>query len=234
LPDTVTCAPPQGEIGEYETAKIYIEHNATDEDTGVHGIVGADGTSETCIFDSSGELILAVRPQGNLGDLGVADTFFESREPPNSEPGFAADDILAMFPEGTYTITGVSAVDGQSLEGTALFTHAIPQPPVITSPEEDQVVSTDNLVISWEAVTQTIDGEAVDITGYEVIVPKDVDEDPSSFARPVLDVHLPPSETTLTVPNEFLEPGTPYELEVLAIEFSGNQTIAIIFFGTEE
>jgi len=232
--DTVTCAPPQGTTGEFETAKIYIEHNAADEDTGVHGIVGVNGTSETCIFDSSGQLILAVKPQGNLGDLGVADTFFESREPPNTEPGFTIDDILAKFPEGTYTITGVSSVDGQSLTGTALFTHVIPEAPVITWPQDEVVVPSENLVVSWEPVTQSIRGEVVDITGYEVIITKDVDDDPNGFSRPTLSVHLPPSQTSLTVPDEFLELGTPYELEVLAIEFSGNQTIGIIFFETEE
>lgn len=231
--NAVTCAPPQGTPEEFETAKIYIEHNATDEDTGLHGIVGADGTSETCIFDSSGELILAIKPQGNLGDLGVADTFFESREPDNTEPGFGIDDILSLFPEGTYTITGVSAVDGQSLTGTALFTHTIPEAPVITSPEEDAVVAPTNLVVSWEPVTGAIRGENVNITGYEVIITKEVDDDPNSLARPTFDVHVPPSQTSLTVPDEFLEPETEYELEVLAIEFSGNQTIAISFFETE-
>lgn len=231
--DTITCVPPQGTTGEFETAKIYIEHNATDEDTGVHGIVGVGGTREACIFDSSGQLILAIKPQGNLGDLGVADTFLESREPPNTEPGFTIDDILAKFPEGTYTITGVSSVDGQSLTGTALFTHTIPEAPVITSPGEDAVVSPNNLVVSWEPVTQSFRGEAVDITGYEVIITKDVDDDPNGFSRPTLSVHVPPSQTSLTVPNEFLETGAPYELEVLVIEFSGNQTIGIIFFETE-
>ncbi len=229
----ITCIAPQGVTGELATAKIYIEHHAADEDTGVHGIVGADGNSETCIFDSNDDLILAIRPQGNLQDLGVADTFFESREPPNSDPSFAIDDILGMFPAGTYTITGVSAVDGQSLAGTAIFTHTIPAAPVINSPSEGEVVSPVDLVVTWEPVTGTIRGEGVEITGYEVIITKDVDEDPNSFARPVLDVHLLPSETSLTVPNEFLESGMPYELEVLAIEFSGNQTIEIVFFETE-
>jgi hypothetical protein len=37
----------------------------------------------------------------------------------------------------------------------------------------------------------------------------------------------------LGVPAEFLQPATIYELEVLALEVSGNQTIAIGFFTTE-
>jgi len=38
--------------------------------------------------------------------------------------------------------------------------------------------------------------------------------------------------TSLTVPSEFMEPGTEYELEVLALEKSGNQTISVLFFET--
>jgi hypothetical protein len=35
------------------------------------------------------------------------------------------------------------------------------------------------------------------------------------------------------VPAEFLEPNTVYELEVLALEGSGNQTISVGFFKTQ-
>jgi hypothetical protein len=42
-----------------------------------------------------------------------------------------------------------------------------------------------------------------------------------------------PSVTSLSVPHEFLEPRTGYELEVLALEISGNQTISVLFFQTQ-
>jgi hypothetical protein len=48
-----------------------------------------------------------------------------------------------------------------------------------------------------------------------------------------LSADLPPTSTSLTVPADFLEPGTEYMVEVLAIERSGNQTIAISSFETE-
>lgn len=58
----------------------------------------------------------------------------------------------------------------------------------------------------------------VDIVGYRVIVSR---EDPlREFA-----VDLPPEETAVTVPAAFLEEDTEYDLEVLAVERSGNQTI---------
>jgi hypothetical protein len=113
-------------------------------------------------------------------------------------------------------------------------------PPVITSPAiaDDpkgtgaNPVSASDLVIAWDEVTRTVTGEAVDITGYEVIITKDVDDDPNGLSRPTYDVHVPPNVHRLPVPAEFLEPGSVYELEVLALEVSGNQTISVGFFET--
>ncbi len=45
-----TECPTEGE--EWETAKLYIEHNATDEDTGVHGLFGGEAWSELCTAPS--------------------------------------------------------------------------------------------------------------------------------------------------------------------------------------
>jgi hypothetical protein len=72
----------------------------------------------------------------------------------------------------------------------------------------------------------------VNITGYEVIVTKEVEDDPHGFSRPTYDVHVPPIVNSLSVPAEFLEADTVYELEVLALEVSGNQTISVGFFKT--
>ena len=89
-----------------------------------------------------------------------------------------------------------------------------------------------DLVIGWDEVTQTVAGGPVDITGYEVIVTKEHHDDPNGFSRPIYDVHVPPNVTSLGVPAEFLEAETVYELEVLALEVSGNQTITVGFFKT--
>ena len=73
----------------------------------------------------------------------------------------------------------------------------------------------------------------VTTTGYEVIVTKEENDDPNGFSRPVYDVHVPAALDSLSVPAEFFEPDTVYELEVLALEESGNQTITVGFFVTE-
>ncbi|MCI0677977.1 MAG: hypothetical protein L0Z63_02900 [Actinobacteria bacterium] len=227
--------PVEGE--ELETAMIYIEHNATDQDTGVHGSLGGEAWTAICIWDPEGQLLLAVHPQGSLDDLGTADLFFESREPPNDE--YSLDDLRASFPDGEYRV-GAIGHDGVPRVATATFSHDIPAPPSVTAPvlAEDEegateaVVATEGLVVTWDPVTETIDGDAVVITGYEVIVTKVNHDDPHGFSRPVFDVHLGPDASQLAVPSEFLEQGTLYELEVLALEVTGNQTISLGFFTT--
>lgn len=132
-------------------------------------------------------------------------------------------------------------VDGTVLTGFATLTHAVPVPPVIMSPEvvaEDEPDATDpvattGVVVNWEPVTQSVSGEPVEITAYEVIVTKEVHDDPNGFSRPIFDVHVPADVTSLTLSDEFLESGRVHELEVLAIETSGNQTIGLGFFETE-
>ncbi|MBA3711758.1 MAG: hypothetical protein H0W76_04815, partial [Pyrinomonadaceae bacterium] len=103
----------------------------------------------------------------------------------------------------------------------------------ITFPQDGGVVSSAGFAVTWNHVTTTLDGDPLNRTGYEVIITKDVPDDPNGFSRPTFDVHVLPSETSLTVPSEFLEPGTRYEIEVLVLEVSGNQTITSLFFETQ-
>ena len=231
------CSYRGGETVEISTAKLIIEFNATDEDMGVHGAFDDSGWSELCVFDPNGRLILNVQPQSQLKDLTMAGIFFESREPELDE--FSYEDLQANFPEGEYTVQAKS-YDGTILTGTAVFSHEVPEQPTITYPPladeaevaDEAVVPTADLVIEWEAVTQTISGDAVAITGYEVIITQEEFEDPNGFSRPIFDVHVGPEQTSLSVPAEFLQPDTIYELEVLALEESGNQTITVGFFTT--
>lgn len=234
--ETGATCPDEGE--DFADAKLYIEHNATDEDTGVHALFAAEGWTELCVLDPEGNHLVVASPQGPLGDLGLADLFWESREPENDE--YSIDDLRADFPEGEYRVAGTDH-EGHPLAGTAHFTHTIPAAPQIVAPaglaeDEDDaadvVIGPDDVVVAWEAVDTTIDGEPVTITAYEVIVTDDAFEDPDGFAKPVYDVHVGPDVTSLSVPSEFFSPDTLYEVEVLALEESGNQTITIGFFRT--
>jgi hypothetical protein len=222
---------------EIATAKLIIEFNSTDGDLGVHGAFDDQGWKTLCVFAPNGRPVLEVGPQGQLRDLTMAGIFFESREPPISEFSFA--DLKAAFPEGEYTVRAES-FDGTILVGSATFTHDVPASPTITSPQiaddprgaKRNPVARDNLVVAWDRVTRTVDGGPVNITGYEVIITKEVADDPHGFSRPTNDVHVPATANSLSVPREFLEGDTVYELEVLALEVSGNQPLSVGFFKT--
>ncbi|MBC8172218.1 MAG: hypothetical protein H7X77_11115 [Anaerolineae bacterium] len=232
------CVTAPGEPVTIATAKLYIEYNAAADDLGVHGAFDDHGWSELCVYDPNGTLVLHVSPQSQLKDLTMAGIFFESREPILAE--FTFDNLAAVFPEGQYQVVGTN-FDGTGLVGAATFTHNVPAKPVIIAPafapEEEQagdfVVSNSDLVVEWEDVTQTRDGKPVVITGYEIIVTRLENTDPHGYSLPIFDVHVPADRNRLPVPVEFLEPGTGYELEVLALEESGNQTIAGGYFTTE-
>jgi len=228
--DGADCSNGGGPAVTLPTTKLFIEHNSTDEDTGVHGAFDGINWVRLCVFDPRGRLILEVEPNRQLRKQSISGIFFESAEPPNAE--VPIEQILARFPEGLYDVRG-RAADGRRLTGAATFTHTIPAGPEILHPLDETVVSASNLVVSWKHVTETITGDPFTRTGYQVIITKDVPDDPHGFSRPTFDVHVPPSVTSLTVPNEFLQPGTRYELEVLVLEVSGNQTLSSLFFETQ-
>jgi hypothetical protein len=219
-----------GKKAQIATAKLIIENNATDNDIGVHGAFDDHGWSKLCVYRPDGAPLLIVSPEAQLRDLTMAGIFFESREPPIDE--FSFEDLKAKFPEGRYSVRALS-FDGRLLTGTATFTHDVPAAPKVAAPVDGAVVGTDDLVVEWDDVTQTVDGDPLTITGYEVIITKVKHVDPHGFSQPIYDVHVPPDRNSLPVPKEFLEPGTEYELEVLALEKSGNQTITVGSFTTE-
>ncbi len=227
--------PTEGDV--WDVAKVYIEHNATDEDTGIHGLIGGEPWETVCVTAPNSTRLWTLEPTDHLGALGVSDFFWESNEPPNAE--YSLGELRSDFPEGTYLVAG-TGIDGTDRVAEAIFTHDIPAEPAITSPplvpdletEPPPVVDGAGLVVRWEPVTETVDGTPVTIAGYQVIVTDEEAEDPNGWARPVYDVHVNPDVTSLPVPDEFVKAGTLYELEVLAIEPSGNQTISVGFFRT--
>lgn len=213
-------------------AKILIEHNSTDEDTGFQGFADGDPWNELTISDPDGVEIVRVTPQGSFVDFGLTELFYETSEPENAE--VPIDEVVERLPEGTYTFRGLMVDGGESTLMTT-FTHDIPAGPELVSPEDGaEDVDPSSTVVAWEAVTTDIDGEPITIVGYQVIVEEDAEpEFPSGFAKPVFSVYLPATATSVTVPAAFMRDGTDYKYEVLAIEESGNQTLASAEFSTD-
>jgi hypothetical protein len=214
-------------------AKLNIEHNAKDEDTGFQGFLDSEGWNRITVTGPDGK-VLDFRGEGELGQLGLTELFFESVEPANADVPIA--EVLETLPEGDYTFEGSAIEAGErqgTTRGTALLTHDIPEGPEILSPEEDAVVPEDeDLVVDWGTVDKTIDGSDINIISYQLIIEKDEDPDPHMIGTMGLSMYLPPDVTQMTIPEEFLEPGTDYSWEVLAIEESGNQSINSSQFST--
>ena len=193
---------------------IFFEINDTDGDAGIQIFLDAEGWDAMQVRDPRGNVILNVLAEGGVGQQGITELFFESAEPSFEEQSL--EELLALFPEGFYQFRGTTT-EGRPLRGSARLTHALPDAPVLISPEEEEEVDPDDTVIEWETVP---DPPGSRIMGYVVVVEKD------EGRLEVFQVNLPRSATSVTVPPEFMRPGTAYKFEVLAVEKSGNQTIS--------
>lgn len=204
-----------------EDSRIYIEYNSTDNDLGFHVALDGEDWRSLRIHNPNGTVIFEVTGRAGYRDLGMTELFFEGAEPELAD--VPLEDLLALFPEGEYEFEGVT-VDGAEISGEGMLSHAVPAGPDV-SDSDDVVVPGNPFMIRWNHVTQkATDPEGgvfpdrpIDVVAYQVIV--------HSFQ-----VTLPATgdAMSLAVPQEFvdsLDPGT-HEFEVLAVEASGNQTIA--------
>ncbi len=209
-----------------ESLKFFIEFNETDEDVGVQCVLGGEPYKTLRAYDPDRRVILQIRPKHRLISQGLSDFFFESAEPTLDE--FSMRQFLNRFPEGEYEFLTIT-LENELQAGDAEFTHNIPAGPEIVFPQDGDTVDPNDLLIEWEPVTMsTIHNPPqvpVDIVAYQVIVTRD---DP----KRVYDVTVPPHVTAISVPPEFFEEETEYELEIIAIEESDNQTISLLFFET--
>jgi len=215
----------------FSDAKIIIEINSTDGDSGIQIFLDGEGWDFVDIISPDGTTIFDVMGKGSVSQQGITEFFFESAEP--SFDDLPLDEFLVRFPEGEYNFLGMTT-EGDALVGTATLTHILPCGPEIITPEKDDEVDLKDTLIVWNPVTKVFDTNGsckksteLEIVGYHVIVER---EEP----QPILEfsVNLPPTATMIKVPTEFLLPGTEYKFEVLAVEASGNQTITESTFTT--
>lgn len=207
-------------------ARIKFEINATDRDGGVQVFLDADQWRRMSILDPGGTEVLRATTSGRLGRQGGTELFMESAEPSFAELPLPA--LLRRFPEGRYRFRGVG-LEGERLVGSARVTHDLPDGPRLVSPlSGDGPQPVDDTTVAWQPVAAPAGSS---IIGYQVLV---VQPDTGLRALPkvTLDVMMPPTATSMRVPAGFLQPGTAYEWEVLAIEAGGNQTLSSDTFTT--
>lgn len=216
-------------------AKLIIEHNAKDRDTGFQGFIDSEGWDRITVTDPKGNQVLEFTGKGKLGELGLTELFFESVEPENKD--VPIQEVLKTLPEGKYTFKGSAIEAGEEMGttiGTAMLSHDIPRGPPLVSPAEDAEIPVDDTVFKWKSVEKNIDGSRANIIAYQLIVEKDEEPHPTMIGKMGLSMYLPASTTSIKIPEEFFEPGTDYAWEVLAIDESGNQTLMSSQFSTSD
>jgi hypothetical protein len=124
-------------------------------------------------------------------------------EPSGEEEEISLEELFEAFPAGDYRLKGTR--NGARFEDHATLTHFIPAGPEIVEPADGTVVPDAALLLDWDPVTETIlpDLGPVSIVGYHVVVVEVGGE-----ALLQLDVDVPASETSVTVPAEYLKPNT--------------------------
>ena len=205
----------------FTDARLRIEVNATDGDSGLHALLDAEGWQYVKIYDPKGRLVFHVAGGGGVRKTGLTELFFESAEPGFEE--LPLEEFLKRFPAGPYRCVG-RTIKGDTLFSIATLTHALPCAPVLLSPPEGSAQDPNNTVVQWAPVP---DPAGSRIVRYEVLIVED-----GSVPKRVLSAVIPATHTSMTIPAAFLTPNSSYKWEILAIEAGGNQTLSEASFRT--
>ena len=238
-----TCAVAPMAMAAHETpfkqTNIHFETNATACDMGIQISFDTGGVTRAEVENPFGQVVFrASAVEGMEVTDDISEVFHERVEPPINElvnalgcetasDAIPLSELLAAWPAGWYEFDGET--QGEEFEGKARLTYRVPAGPKIITPTDGSIVAHDrHLGIRWRPVTTPIIPQLgpVSVVGYHVLV---VD-----VTNPVLapgktktsfDADVSAAETTFFVPAQYLEPNRIYELEVLATERWGNQTI---------
>jgi hypothetical protein len=196
--------------GEFEELALTLEQNATDGDAEVVLFAqgGDEGLKRLIITDPRGRKSAKISGDGR--GVGLREFLLESAEPPDQGA------VLASFPEGEYEFTG-RTVSGECLSGTASLSHTFAPATTLLTPDEDEVVPIDQVVLSWQAVPEAV--------RYVVELNNEDDGTELTF-----DVLAP--TTSLAVPAAFLGAGSEYQFGIGVRTAEGNLTVVELTFFT--
>jgi hypothetical protein len=198
-----------GSGSERQAVLLVVEYNATDGDAAVQAFFDGPAWTRIRIVGPTGRTIVE-----RTNPLGVSGLDLTESVPEDQEPTLVQ--LLQMFPPGDYSFKGTT-VGGAMLEATGTLSYDLPDPAVIVA--IDPSVPT----IAWTWVPG-LRSRIRELAGFQVILEN---------AREVtVSFDLDPLTTSLAVPAEFLEPGTAYRVDVLAIAANGNRTVTETAFVT--
>lgn len=201
----------QGTCQEFEELHMTLEQNATDGDTEVvfFAKTETDGLQKLQIGAPTGRKVASFT--GDKKGIGLREFVLESAEPPDLNL------VLASFPEGTYTFLG-KTVGGECVEGEADLSHAVAPASALLTPAADEVVTLDDLLLSWTAVA-----------GAErYVVELNNEDNGSEFTLEVF-----PPTASLVIPAALLVADSEYQFAVGVKMPDGNVTFVELAFFTE-
>lgn len=225
----------------FKITNIHFEANASGCDMGIQISFDTDGVSEGSVTDPNGQVVYQFGAVGGPeATHNITEGFQERVEPQiveleqalgcerdEEEPEIFLTELLSAWPEGKYIFRGQN--DDSNFRGFAKLSHKVAAGPEILAPEDGDVVpGNEDLLIRWKKVTEPIIPALgpVDVVGYHVVIADITNGEPRrGKTKTQFDADLPRWASSFLVAKQFLRSNRIYELEILATERGGNQTI---------
>ncbi len=192
----------------FEHATMRVVYSASDDDAEILiRATGIDPIGRVHIIGPGGTVRLNATFQD--GDrLGQADVHLDTPEP-------SLEALMQAYPEGEYRFRGRTAT-GEKLAGVAELSYELLPAPTILFPTAGATdVPTKNLEVRW----------SVPVAPERILL--QVEDEKEKVA---LSIDLPGDAERFTLPNNWLQPGVIYTLDIKLIAENGNQTVRDLRF----
>jgi len=197
----------------FAVASVHFEQNATDGDfEAVFEIKGGkEGLAKLTVVSPDGRTVIDFTAPDAPTFLGIRQFRFETPEPRDLKS------LTSAYPAGVYSFAGATAA-GERLQGKATLSHTLPATVSFLRPKADaRVVGAKNLKVAWTPVKNA--------AAYMI----KIEQSKLGFN---LTSTLPGSASTFAVPDDFLRPGTEYQLAIGTVSPQGNISFVETTFTT--
>ena len=197
----------------FAVASVHFEQNATDGDfEAVFEIKGGkEGLAKLTVVSPDGRTVIDFTAPDAPTFLGIRQFRFETPEPRDLKS------LTSAYPAGVYSFAGATAA-GERLQGKATLSHTLPATVSFLRPKADaRVVGAKNLKVAWTPVKNA--------AAYMIKIEQ-------SKLGVNLTSTLPGSASTFAVPDDFLRPGTEYQLAIGTVSSQGNISFVETTFTT--
>ncbi len=200
------------EVLPFEHATMSVVYSASDDDAEILiRATGVDPIGQGHIVGPGGTVRLKAKFRD--GDrLGQADMQFDTPEP-------SLEDLMQAYPEGEYRFRGRTTA-GEKLAGVAELSYELlPAPTILFPPAGKTDVPTKDLEVRW----------SVPVAPERILL--QVEDEKEKVA---LNIDLPGDAKRFTLPNDWLQPGVIYTLDIKLVAANGNQTVRDVRFTTAD